>query len=102
MNRKNSIPVTSIMSETAPTTVSSMNAEFSKIKSAVNYESCLCSIFQPVKDMPEKKRYGRLMRIGQYSSSPALDDDSMKHINFDCDTKCVTIIRYNHIIMPIF
>lgn len=43
--------------------------------------------FQPVKDMPEKKKYGRLMKIGQYSSSPALDDDSIKHINFDCDTK---------------
>jgi hypothetical protein len=44
--------------------------------------------------MPEKKRYGRLMRIGQYSSSPALDDDSMKHISFDCDTKCVLMVRF--------
>lgn len=41
----------------------------------------------PVKDMPEKKKYGRLMKIGQYSSSPALDDDFMKHISFDCDNK---------------
>ncbi|XP_065221150.1 uncharacterized protein RhoGEF3 isoform X2 [Planococcus citri] len=60
LNKKVAIPP-SVMSETAPTT--------------------------PIKDMPEKKKYGRLMKVGQYSSTPSLDDNSVKHINFDCDNK---------------
>lgn len=41
----------------------------------------------PVRDMPEKKKYGRLMKINQYSSTPSLDDNIIQNIGFDCDTR---------------